>query len=472
MQVTILEGFILPAIALFLYMSIWAIVAIVKNRADLADVAWGFGFVLVAWISFCSHPFSSLSLLVNLLVTLWALRLGIYIFLKNRHKEEDFRYQDLKNRWGSKIKVRIFFQVFMLQGCILYIISLPILWIHSHPIEISESILWTALPFWVLGFLTETIGDYQLSSFRKNPSNRGKLLMTGFWSYSRHPNYLGEIIQWWAIWMMTFSLPLTWAFVISPLLISFLIIKVSGIPLLEERMKKNPAFENYAKTTAKLVPLPLAIWILYSLGWALIIWFGAKGFVILPLLCWAMCYGFQIHLFAKSDLKSLLICFPLSMYALFLGCIQEILFIHFNILSYPGQEIFPPVWLLSLYTLFALTLNSSLYYLNWNLLLAFVLGGVGGSLSYFSGEKLGGVIVVSNLCYLALFLSWGVYLTLMILLNRKLIGLREKILNSEKIKNMNHIGKGFLLLAIFSEAPGFRHLFHLVQLFRGGEKWK
>lgn len=421
--------FAISAIALLLYMLIWAIAAICKKRADLADTAWGFGFLTISWVAFFITPFSSLGLLVNVLVTAWSLRLGIHIFLRNRYRDEDFRYQNLKNS-----NLRIFFQVFLLQGFILYIIALPILWIHIYPQIISSSVLWTAIPCFVFGFLVELISDYQLRSFQKKPSNHGKLLTTGLWSYCRHPNYLGEIIQWWAIWLLAATLHFGWALIISPLLITFLIIKVSGIAPVEEKMQKNLDFATYKKATPKLIPPLLFNWVFYSIGWIIIIWFGAKGYIILPLLSWVVCFGFQIALFYKTDRNSFVICFPLAIYITVMGFIQEILLIHFQILSYPNHSIFPPFWLLSLYPLFSLTLNSSMAFLSRNLYLAFAVGGVGSLLSYFSGMALGGVVLSLPLAYFVIFFSWGVLLTLLLLLNRRLIVLRDKYTNPENTK--------------------------------------
>lgn len=239
------EVFALSAAALFLYMSTWAGVAIAKKRADLADVAWGFGFVLIAWMAAFLSPFSTTSLIVNLLVTIWAFRLSFHIYLRHRKRAEDFRYESFKKWW------QVYLKVFILQGAILYIVALPLLWINTHP----HSLSWFPLLLWVVGFVIETVGDFELASFQSDPANRGKLLTTGLWSYVRHPNYLGEITQWWAIWL--FALPSGWAFIISPILITFLIIKVSGIAPLEKKMASHPQFAEYAKKTPSLIPFSI-----------------------------------------------------------------------------------------------------------------------------------------------------------------------------------------------------------------------
>jgi steroid 5-alpha reductase family enzyme/predicted DCC family thiol-disulfide oxidoreductase YuxK len=427
--------FIIPAAILCIYMTIWALIAIIKKRADYADIAWGFGFTILAWSSLTISPPAGLSILINCLITVWSIRLTTHIYLRNRNRKEDFRYQNMRKSWGQAVNLRIFFQVFLLQGLILYVVALPVLWIHAHPQEIMASILWLPLSIWLFGFVCEALSDYQLYQFQKDPQNRGKLFTKGLWSYSRHPNYLGEILQWWAIWMVALPLPWGWLLIISPLLLTFLIIKVSGVAPLEEKLKSNPDFANYAKKTPKLIPLSLVIWFLYCIGWVAILWYGTRGYRVLPLVLWALFFVYQIFLFYKSDKKSFLICFPLVFYVLVMGCLQEMLLIYFHILAYPSSTgIFPPLWILSLYTLFALTLNSSLYFLNRNLPLTFILGGFGGLLSYLFGEKSNAVDLFGPNSYSIIFISWGIFLTLVISLNRALIQLREQYTDPNKLE--------------------------------------
>jgi steroid 5-alpha reductase family enzyme len=191
-----------------------------------------------------------------LMVTAWSFRLAIHIARRNQKRKEDFRYENLKKNWGRHYRLRLFSQVFLLQGVILYIVALPILWINTHPATIGWNQLKFAFPIWLAGFVVETVSDHQLAQFQKVATNRGKLLMTGLWSFVRHPNYLGELIQWWAIW----ALSMNFFLLISPLLISFLIIKVSGIAPLEEKMKSHPDFAKYAERTPSLIPFSILFW--------------------------------------------------------------------------------------------------------------------------------------------------------------------------------------------------------------------
>ena len=222
----------------------WSIYASIKKRKDLADIAWGLGFVLIAWTSFILSPFSIKALVVNLLVTLWGGRLSLHIYLRNKGKKEDPRYKDL----GS------FTKIFAVQGALLYVIALPIIWINMHPYPLNFIATGAFILLYAYGFSLEAISDAQLLSFKKNPKNKGKILKTGLWGYVRHPNYLGEICIWWAVWIMSIPLPFGIFLIMSPLTITFCIIKISGIPPLEEKMKDHPDFKSYAKKVPCLFP--------------------------------------------------------------------------------------------------------------------------------------------------------------------------------------------------------------------------
>ena len=418
-------------VLLFLYMSLGSLLALAKKRADLADVAWGLGFLLVAWASlFLGQP-TLYGLIVNFLVTIWALRLIFHIYIRNRSRDEDFRYRALKKRWGKNVKLKVFSEVFLLQGCILFVFALPIVWIHTHPVNLPVQILWLALPIWLSGFALETMADRELTFFKNEPSNRGKLLTVGVWSYVRHPNYLGELLQWWAIWLMAAGLPFGWVFVISPLLLTFLIVKVSGVKPLEEKMKQHVDFKVYAEKTPSLISSTLLNALFYGIAWYILVFHSAKGSPIIPIVTTLGCYIAQLTLFAKFDRKSLPTCVPLSIIAIGLGLLQEMSFIQAGILTYHQGSIFPPIWILAIYPLFSLTLNSSLAFLNRNLMLSFFPGGFGALFLYFSGETSGKVQLFPPLAYPVLFLSWGLFLTVLIMLNRKLMAYNQDKIESK-----------------------------------------
>jgi len=223
---------------IFLYMTGWFWLALLRKRNDLADIAWGLGFILISFLG--------QNWLIRLIVICWGLRLAGHIYLRNKNKREDFRYKKWREDWGKFWIIRSYLQVFLLQGLFMFLISLPI--------QLADNKIWwfnlTGLPVWLIGFYFEAVGDWQLTQFKKNPNNRGKILTTGLWQYSRHPNYFGEVMMWWGVWLI--SLNQNWYLsLIGPLTISWLIVKVSGIPLLEKKYEGRKDWQKYvAKTPA------------------------------------------------------------------------------------------------------------------------------------------------------------------------------------------------------------------------------
>ena len=242
---------------LFVYMNLWFVVSLLKKRNDVADVAWGLGFVLLAWVSYFSAGNVTLpGLVVSTMVTIWGVRLSLHIYTRNRIKPEDYRYKAWRDAWGKWFYVRSYAQVFILQGILLYAIALPVLLINNSADISFNSLVAAGMFVWVVGFLFESIGDLQLKRFIRNPENKGKLMTTGLWAYTRHPNYFGEVTQWWGIWLIALATPIGYAGVIGPLTITLLILKVSGVPLLEQKMAENPDFAEYKRRVSVFIPLP------------------------------------------------------------------------------------------------------------------------------------------------------------------------------------------------------------------------
>lgn len=239
------------------YMTLWYFVSLIKQRNDVADIAWGLGFVVVSWSALLlTHNNNIGNILVSVLVTIWGLRLSIHIYYRNKGKGEDYRYLAWRAQWGHWFTLRSYLQVYVLQGALLYIIALPVLVLHTHPFLKLNIAAYLGVCVWCIGFFFETRGDAQLARFIKDPNNKGKILKTGLWAYSRHPNYFGEVLGWWGIWLFCFSATSLFATIIGPLTITFLILKVSGIPLLEAKMSTNPDFQEYKKHVSVFIPLP------------------------------------------------------------------------------------------------------------------------------------------------------------------------------------------------------------------------
>lgn len=239
---------------LFLYMTVWSMFAIFYKRNDMADSAWGLGFVFVAWLSFYISGYSIIGMLVTILVTIWGVRLAYHISFRNIKKTEDERYAKWRLEWGKWADIRSYFQVFMLQGILLFLISLSTIFINSSGLNAISIYTILGVFVWIVGFVFESVGDMQLKNFIKDPLNRGKIMNLGLWKYTRHPNYFGEITMWWGIWIIALQIPNGIYTIISPLLISYLIIKVSGVPMLEKNLEKNPLFAEYKAKTSILIP--------------------------------------------------------------------------------------------------------------------------------------------------------------------------------------------------------------------------
>ena len=226
------------------------------RRNDVADTLWGLGFVLVGALYFPGFPLSTLkSNLVFTFLVLWGLRLALHIGYRSfRKKTEDTRYLNWRKEWGRTEPIRAFFQVFLLQGIILGIVSLPLVFVFQNNSAVITPIDFLGMTLFVIGFLFESTADLELALFKKKPSET--LLTTGIWGFSRHPNYFGEILIWFGFACFSFSLPWGWTTLVSPVLILFLLMKVSGVPMLEALLeKKGAAFELYLKQTPALLPI-------------------------------------------------------------------------------------------------------------------------------------------------------------------------------------------------------------------------
>ncbi|MBP7740931.1 DUF1295 domain-containing protein [Candidatus Woesebacteria bacterium] len=244
------------ALFLFSYMSLWFVFSVIKKRNDIADIAWGLGFILLSWFSLYLTNVSARGLLVNLLVTIWGVRLAWHIYKRNLNKKEDYRYAAWRKEWGKWFFLRSYFQVYLLQGLFLYLIIQPVIFIHNQVNMNLVALDFIGLLVWIIGFYFESTGDAQLKNFISNPANKGKIMETGLWKYTRHPNYFGEVTQWWGIFIFAISLSGSFFTIIGPLTITILILFVSGIPMLEKKYEGRPDFENYKKRTSMFFPLP------------------------------------------------------------------------------------------------------------------------------------------------------------------------------------------------------------------------
>jgi steroid 5-alpha reductase family enzyme len=242
------------AFAIFLFMNLWFVIALVRKRVDIIDIGWGSGFFLVALVCLGAGPAVTPRMLaVVLLVFLWGIRLSLHIGLRQRNRKPDFRSQPMSERRGRHPGLSMYL-MFMLQGLVIFLVSLPMIVVSASPSMTFGALDWLGVVLWITGFLFEAVADIQLVMFRRNPANRGNLLRTGLWRYSRHPNYFGEVVQWWGIFVIALSVPYRLLSLIGPLTITFFILKISGIPLMERHLAANSDFEAYRRRTSGFIP--------------------------------------------------------------------------------------------------------------------------------------------------------------------------------------------------------------------------
>ncbi len=242
-------------LAVFIYMNLLFFLALALKKNDIVDVAWGMGFILCAVMLLIVVPhYHWRKLLVSTMVIVWGLRLAIYIFLRNKGKKEDFRYAKWRQDWGKNWILRSYLQVFILQGFFMLTIAYPLFLYGKSERQPLNWLDIIGVLAWLKGFFFEAVGDYQLGRFKRDPANKGKIMDQGLWRLTRHPNYYGEALMWWGIFVITLNTSLGWAAIFSPLIITTLLIRVSGVPLLEKKYETNPDYREYVRKTSSFLP--------------------------------------------------------------------------------------------------------------------------------------------------------------------------------------------------------------------------
>lgn len=250
------ESLKIAAGVIFIMMSgVWGVSLFLKD-VSIVDSFWGFGFGAIAVTLYLANPGGEAQTIMTILVVIWSLRLGLHLFIRwSGEAEEDHRYQAIR-RNNPGFWWRSLYIVFGLQGLLMWIIALPVqIGLSVAPVSANIWIYPAAL-IALSGLLIETLADIQLTSFRKNPDNKGQVLNSGLWSVSRHPNYFGDALFWWGIWLVSLTITFKALFVIfAPALMTFLIIKISGADLLEKNMiKSRPGYQDYMAQTNRFIP--------------------------------------------------------------------------------------------------------------------------------------------------------------------------------------------------------------------------
>ena len=233
------------------------VISIPLRDASVADIAWGLCFIAIALAALIAGDAGGgRSVLIALLVTVWGLRLAAWIAY--RHDGEDPRYAALRERHGDGFVRRSLWSVFGLQALIAWIVSLPIQVAATDGSPENLGILaWIGFAVFFAGLALEGFADAQLERFKRNPLNEGAVLASGLWRYSRHPNYFGDACVWWGIWLIALETGSAWWTAIGPALMTYLLLRVSGVALTERTIaERRPGYADYARTTSAFVPLP------------------------------------------------------------------------------------------------------------------------------------------------------------------------------------------------------------------------
>jgi len=248
---------------------LWVVSVAVKD-ASLIDIYWGFGFLVVAAVClYLANPKTNYLILLASLPIIWGIRLTVYLAKRNLGHGEDKRYVNMQKRAAKKgmsemtWRLRSLLTIYFGQGLLIMIVSAPV-WVGmataSSP-DIGILAILGAL-IWAIGFFFETVGDWQLMSFLKKhkdydgPKEQKPVLDSGLWRYTRHPNYFGNFCMWWGIWLVACAAPFGWATLFGPIIMSILLIKVSGKGLLEKDMGKRENYKKYIEKTSGFFPMP------------------------------------------------------------------------------------------------------------------------------------------------------------------------------------------------------------------------
>lgn len=243
----------LAAIAL-MHSGVW-VAGTVRRDVSVVDLFWGIGFIVAAtrsfWLAGASSP---LSWLLWGMVVVWGLRLSGYLTWRNWGELEDRRYAAMRDHWGRWFPAVSFLTVFLLQAFLTWIVALPV---QTGILSGGRLglIAWAGCAVWAAGLAFESIGDYQLARFKSDPGNKGKVLDRGLWRYTRHPNYFGDFLVWWGLYVTSTAAGFVWWTLVGPVLMSVLLMKVSGVTLLESSMRSRvDGYGGYVRRTSSFFP--------------------------------------------------------------------------------------------------------------------------------------------------------------------------------------------------------------------------
>lgn len=238
-------------------LALW-LLSIPLRDASIVDIFWAPGFAVAAWVSFAlSSGTSARKWLLAILTTIWAARLGLYLLWRKRGHGEDPRYTRMIEHLGAAKRHRITLtRVFLLQGVVMWAVALPVMagQVWREPLGVFA---YLGAAIWLIGFVFEAVGDWQMARFKADPANKGKVMDRGLWRYTRHPNYFGDACIWVGLWLIACDHPPGFVLIVSPALMTYFLVAVTGKALLERRLtRKNPDYAAYIARTSGFFPLP------------------------------------------------------------------------------------------------------------------------------------------------------------------------------------------------------------------------
>jgi len=246
------------AVVLLLTTMLWAVSVMIADTS-IVDIFWGAGFVAIAWVTFAvSDAGADRRPLLAVLTTAWGLRLALHLARRNLGHGEDSRYRAMRARHGERWPRRSLWAVFWAQGLLMWIVSLPVQ--AGQADATPAGLIWLdalGVVIWCVGFCFEAVGDWQLDRFKADPANRGQVMDRGLWRYTRHPNYFGDCAVWWGLFVIAASTGSAWWTVVGPIVMTVLLVRVSGAGLLERTIvDRRPGYAEYIRRTSGFLPRP------------------------------------------------------------------------------------------------------------------------------------------------------------------------------------------------------------------------
>ncbi len=250
----------LGLVTVALFMGVCLTLAMRREELTIVDTAWGLGFVVVAVVSVLisdrGDGMPGPAALLLGMVVVWGVRLSVHLHTRNRGKGEDPRYAEMAEKDGRSFARVATTRVFLPQGVAMFLVATPVM-VGMNNEGLIGWLAWLGVAVWLVGFVFETVGDWQLKEFKKRPDTEGKVMDEGLWRYTRHPNYFGDACVWAGIWLVAASSVPGLLTVVSPVAMTIFLTKVTGASLNEKGMRKTkPGYDDYVRRTSGFVPLP------------------------------------------------------------------------------------------------------------------------------------------------------------------------------------------------------------------------